>query len=123
MRPEGISHTSLVLLKSLIMKLIFIAFFMCINLIYFYYIFRVYYKLLVKLLVFMNLFICSCDRNVIIGVALFRRAGVRHRMSDESISQIDGADVISRTSLDSGGSHPDTTNIDSSAYDRNKTGM
>jgi hypothetical protein len=61
-------------------------------------------------------------RNVIIGVALFRRAGVRCRVSDDSASLVDGADVISHTSLDSASSHQETANVESISHDHNKIG-
>ncbi|XP_069704600.1 DENN domain-containing protein Crag [Periplaneta americana] len=60
-------------------------------------------------------------RNVIIGVALFRHAGVRRRISDDSMSVVDGADVISHASLDSGSSHQETAAIESIPHD-NKLG-
>jgi len=61
-------------------------------------------------------------RNVIIGVALFRRAGIRCRVSDDSGSLVDGADVVSRTSLDSASSHQETANVESVSHDHNKIG-
>jgi hypothetical protein len=59
---------------------------------------------------------------VIIGVALFRRAGVRCRASDDSVSLVDGADVISRTSLESASSHQETANVEAASHDHSKTG-
>jgi len=61
-------------------------------------------------------------RNVIIGVALFRRAGARCRASDDSVSLVDAADVISHTSLDSASSHQETANVESISHDHNKIG-
>ncbi|XP_023718394.1 DENN domain-containing protein Crag isoform X4 [Cryptotermes secundus] len=61
-------------------------------------------------------------RNVIIGVALFRRAGVRRRVSDDSVSLADATDVISHTSLDSGSSHQEAANVEAVPHDHtNKT--
>jgi hypothetical protein len=59
---------------------------------------------------------------VIIGVGLFRRAGVRRRVSDDSMSLVDAADVISHTSLDSGSSHQETANVEAAPHDHNKIG-
>ena len=56
------------------------------------------------------------------GVALFRRAGVQSRVSDDSVSLVDGADVISHTSLDSGSSQQETANVESISHDHNKIG-
>jgi hypothetical protein len=61
-------------------------------------------------------------RNVIIGVALFRRAGVRRRVSDDSMSLVDATDVISHTSLDSGSSHQEGANIEAISHDHSKNG-
>lgn len=59
---------------------------------------------------------------MIIGVALFRRAGVRRRVSDDSVSLADAADVISHTSLDSGSSHHEAANVEAISHDHSKTG-
>ncbi|KDR07911.1 C-myc promoter-binding protein [Zootermopsis nevadensis] len=60
-------------------------------------------------------------RNVIIGVALFRHAGVRRRVSDDSVSLVDATDVISHTSLDSGSSHQEAANAEATSHDHNKS--
>jgi hypothetical protein len=75
-------------------------------------------------LIFFGDYLWAIDdyRNVIIGVALFRRAGVRCRVSDDSVSLVDGADVISHTSLDSASSHQETANVESVSHDHNKFG-
>ncbi|XP_047003127.1 DENN domain-containing protein Crag isoform X1 [Schistocerca americana] len=44
-------------------------------------------------------------RNVIIGVALFRRSGARRRLSEDAVSFADAMDGLSHTSVDSGNSH------------------
>lgn len=59
---------------------------------------------------------------MIIGVALFRRAGVRRRVSDDSVSLVDATDVISHTSLDSGSSHQEATNVEAVPHDHSKIG-
>lgn len=59
---------------------------------------------------------------MIIGVALFRHAGVRHRASDDSMSLVDTTDVISHTSLDSGSSHQEGANVEAVSHDHNKNG-
>lgn len=59
---------------------------------------------------------------MIIGVALFRRAGVRRRISDDSVSLVDATDVISHTSLDSGSSHQEGVTVDAILHDHSKNG-
>lgn len=59
---------------------------------------------------------------MIIGVALFRHAGVRRRVSDDSVSLVDATDVISHTSLDSGSSHQEAANAEATSHDHNKSG-
>ncbi|XP_068081493.1 DENN domain-containing protein Crag isoform X2 [Anabrus simplex] len=48
-------------------------------------------------------------RNVILGAALFRRSGIRRRMSEDANSLADAADGVSHTSVDSGNSHESST--------------
>jgi hypothetical protein len=59
---------------------------------------------------------------VIIGAALFRRAGVQRRVADDSASVADAADVISHASLDSGSSHQEATYVEPVSHDHSKTG-
>jgi hypothetical protein len=67
--------------------------------------------------------VTSCTyRNVIIGAALFRRAGVQRRVSDDSVSVMDAADVISHTSLDSGSSHQEAATMEAVSHDHSRTG-
>nr|CAD7263014.1 unnamed protein product [Timema shepardi] len=58
-------------------------------------------------------------RNVIMGVALFRQAASRKRVSDELSSYTEGADVVSRTSIDSGNSHEQQDQADSRSIKTN----